>query len=57
MKRKKTKKLEFNKTSIADLNFQVIETDKVRGGDETDIKCPITDSSQISEYLPACQGC
>jgi hypothetical protein len=45
MKRKKTKKLELNKTSIANLGDRILDLDKVRGGDETVIKCPITDSN------------
>jgi hypothetical protein len=58
MKTKKIKKLVLNKTSIANLGDPIIDLDKVRGGEDTLIKCPFTDkSSQISKYFPACDSC
>jgi hypothetical protein len=51
MKRVKTKKLELNKTSIANLGDPIIDLDKVRGGDDTS-KSDI--QSQVSRYTPAC---
>jgi hypothetical protein len=43
MKRNDTKKLILNKTSIADLNIQLFDLDKVKGGTFTlDITCAVT---------------